>query len=202
MEDDLCLFYFWISAYCIKEDIKREKNIPFRAFPEPPKPFPLTPAQAFLSKVKTWMTKKREFLQKCWMWREDREKYKQTKKNSSNSKHFHFGRYQLLVENKILEKGPNIRELSFYTFFLIFAVWYWNCRQVRNFNTTYVKVHQHRPSEYSDGLSLVCIVYDTNKQIFILEWARYRTLFYWFFPNLRNAAGNPNRDRGQSVLRF
>ena len=26
MEDDLCLFYFWISVYCIKEDIKREKK--------------------------------------------------------------------------------------------------------------------------------------------------------------------------------
>ena len=41
--------------------------------------------------------------------------------------------------------------------FLIPAVWYWNCRQERNFNTTYIKVDQYRPSEYSDGLSLVCI---------------------------------------------
>ena len=37
--------------------------------------------------------------------------------------------------------------------FLIPAVWYWNCRQERNF----IKVDQYRPSEYSDGLSLVCI---------------------------------------------
>ena len=37
--------------------------------------------------------------------------------------------------------------------FLILAVWYWNCRQERNFNTTDIKVDQYRPSEYSEGLS-------------------------------------------------
>ena len=41
--------------------------------------------------------------------------------------------------------------------FLILAVWYWNCRQEMNFSTTYIKVDQYRPSEYSDGLSPECI---------------------------------------------
>ena len=41
--------------------------------------------------------------------------------------------------------------------FLIPAVWYWNYRQERNFNTMYINVDQYRRSEYSDGLSLVCI---------------------------------------------
>ena len=44
-------------------------------------------------------------------------------------------------------------------FFLILAVWYWNCRQDRNFNTTYIKVDQYLPSECSDRLFLECIMY-------------------------------------------